>query len=702
MFKKLSEQIQKQFNKMCKAGKLFRANISGYEIWEIYLNSFEENDNPVFRDPQSSSNNCNNCKNFIRRYGNIISINRDGNIKTLFSNLLDIPREYITPLKAIDLLIKSKKIANVFFETYNELQSLPYESCKKNQDVYQLGISHNNKRYTKEESKLYGVVKPNEIRTFYHFNIKLPTQFVDKTGESIEAIMAHYRDKYQVFKRAMEEIPLDTLNLVKDLINQGSLLDGTAHLHSIEEISDYKNQYEGVLEDNWLWLTSYEIEERTAKFKNTLIGVLCTELAEGEELNKACQNWNKRVDPVNYHKATAPITKKQIESAKRFVEENGYEESFDRRLATIEDIKASEILHLNSGDRTIKKVSIFDNVKSTSTRHKRSQFDNVEEISIEKFMKDILPSCSSVEAYLENRMESNLVTITTTNKDSSKPIFKWNNNYSWTFNGNLAGKSQIKEAVKTAGGKVDGILRFSISWNDEDTPGIVDFDAHCKTPYTEIYYSNMKDYKTKGFLDVDMINPNKMGVENITWKDNSNMKNGDKFIFFNRNYNGKSNTGFKAEIEIKGEVYSYIHNQHVTRDLKVATVTYNDGEFTIEHHLPETNSNKEIWSLETNSFHKVNLVCFSPNHWSDNKVGNLHYFFMLERCKTKSGIRGFHNENLLPELLKHRNVMEVLGATNMIVPNKRQLSGIGFNSTVNDELIVKLSGNFKRVIKIKF
>jgi hypothetical protein len=27
-------------------------------------------------------------------------------------------------------------------------------------------------------------------------------------------------------------------------------------------------------------------------------------------------------------------------------------------------------------------------------------------------------------------------------------MFKWNNNFSWTFNGNLAGKSQIKQAVK--------------------------------------------------------------------------------------------------------------------------------------------------------------------------------------------------------------------------------------------------------------
>ena len=60
-------------------------------------------------------------------------------------------------------------------------------------------------------------------------------------------------------------------------------------------------------------------------------------------------------------------------------------------------------------------------------------------------------------------------------QSESKPIFKWSNNYSWTFNGNLAGKSQIKEAVKSEGGKIDGVLRFSIIWN-EDGKDILDFD----------------------------------------------------------------------------------------------------------------------------------------------------------------------------------------------------------------------------------
>ena len=75
---------------------------------------------------------------------------------------------------------------------------------------------------------------------------------------------------------------------------------------------------------------------------------------------------------------------------------------------------------------------------------------------------------------------------------------------------------------------------------------------------------------------------------------------------------------------------------------------------------------------------------------------------MLNGCKCPTSIRSFHNENLLPELAQHRKVLEVLGATNMINTTDKQLSGLGFNATVRDELIVRLQGSFKRVLKIKF
>ena len=691
--------IQAQFNKMCKTGKLFRSKVTGQEVWDKYLGSFE--DDPIFRDPESSSHNCNLCKNFIRRYGNIIAIDENYKIMTIWDvNPDDV---YKPSAKAISKLLKSKPVLDVFFETFDELNSLPYESCNKTQPLYKLGMSHNVKRYTREEAEKFGVVKPNEIRTFHHIYLSIPTEFVNKSGSSVESLQGTYRAAKDVFTRGMEEISFDTLTLVKDLIIQKSLLDGQTHLFKVEKMIELKKEFDLISSENrnnWCWINSYN--NQFAKFRNELIGTLCSDLSQGMDLNTACQTWNKRVDPANYMKASAPITKRQIEEAQKFVEENDYVESFNRRFATIEDIKASEILHMNSGKGELKEVSIFDSIKSTSTRHKKAEFDKVEEVSIDTFMKDILPTCTSVEAYLENRLEGNMVSLTTSKVKESKPIFKWTNNYSWTFNGNLAGKSMIKENVKSAGGKIDGLLRCSLQWNDEDTKGIVDFDLHCQeSDGNHINYSDKRSSVTNGWLDVDMIRPSKIGIENITWQ---NKLPDMKYKFFVKNFCGSPNTGFKVEIEFDGNVFNYHYQNPVAgkQNIEVATVTVKKGVISIVHHLPESSNSREIYGLPTNEFHKINLICLSPNHWDENNVGNKHYFFMLNECKCPTSIRSFHAENLIPELAQHRKVLEVLGNSTMISPADKQLSGLGFNATVHDELIVRLQGSFKRVIKIKF
>lgn len=705
--------IQAQFNKMCATGKLFRSSLTGNQVWDLYINSFKPEDNPIFRDPNSTVHNCNLCKNFIRRYGNIVAITENNNIATIW-DVDDFDGEYVIPAHNIRTALHSAKISEVFFETFNELNSLPYESCTKKNEVFKLGVDKNVKRYTKEEAEKYGVVKPNEIRTFNHIHLFLPKQFVDMGSKSIEAIMADYRSAKEVFQRAMEEISLDTLQLVRDLIIQGSLLDGQTHLYKVEQIIVLKGIYDTIepsKKDNWCWVASYKFP--LAKFKNELIGVLCSELAQGEEINKACQSWNKRVDPANYMKAVAPITKFQIQEAQKFVEENGYEESFNRRFATLDDIKVSEILHVNVGDEKIKNVSIFDKVQSAPTRHKRNEFDGIEEVTIEKFMNEILPNCTSVEVFLQNKHEDNLVSLTTANNKESKPIFKWSNNYSWTFNGNLAGKSMIKDAVKSRGGKTEAEIRVSMFFpNTTD-----DYDLHLTEPGNyDVYYGNRRSLSPcGGMLDldaqgVDGHQPPDKRVENITYVDKSKLKKGTYSIYM-KNYTGRGlHTKFQIEIEIDSEVTLLeLAKTNASNNTHIAYINYNGSELELNIDpamtiLDSKSVSKEIYGLETNNFHKVNLICLSPNHWDNNNVGNKHYFFMLDKCKCPQSIRSFHAENLIPELANHRKVLEVLGNTTMIAPtdNKRILNGLGFNATVREELIVRLQGSFKRVIKIKF
>ncbi len=708
-----NKKVQAQFAKMQKTGKLFRVELSGRAVWDLYLKSFKDGDDPTFRDPESSVHNCNHCNNFIRRYGNIVAIDENFELMCMFDIDIEADSEFDNVAKELSKAIYNSKIANIFTETYDSLNNLPYEKCKKNSKVYRLGVDKNLKQYTKGEAEAFGVVKEGEIKTFNHMFLDLDKRYVSMTGASIEKLQGDHSQAKDVFLRGMIEIPLDTLKLVRDLINQGSLLNGETHINKITTFIPFKETFDALKEsqkDNWAWVTSYGLI--IAKFKNELIGVLCSELAEGEELNKACKSWNYRVDPANYMKAVAPITETQKKLAQAFVEENGYVESFTRRLAVLDDIKADEIKHMNVGTGKIKEVSMFDTVKPNKpSRHKRNEFDGIEEVTIEKFMKDILPACASVEAYFENRQESNLVTMTTAMDERCKSMFKWDNPYSWTYNGNLAGKSEIKEAVKAEGGVIDGILNFRLAWNSDGGTDGSDLDAWAIEPskgrigFSTNFRKGRQPGRSpmSGQLDVDNTGPGgRLAVENITWNNANKMQDGVYTLFVHQ-YAARNSQGFKAEIEFNGETHEYTYDRAVRGNINVAKVTLKEGAFSIEHLLPATSSSKDIYGLATNNFHKVNLICLSPNHWGTNKTGNKHYFLMLEGCKADADLRSFHNENLDSELAKHRKVLEVLGAVNMITPvADKQLSGLGFNATVKDEVILRLGGNFKRTVRVKF
>lgn len=716
MEQEINRLLAQNFKKMCDTGILFVSKLGGYQVWDTYLMGFGKD--PIFRDPESSVHNCNSCKSFFKHYGNIVALDENLEILTMFDG--EFPEEYKESFSLISEMLKGSEIENVFVETFDRLNLLPFESGldKRKTLLYRLGFDSNIKIYTQEEADKFGVVEAGKAYTFNHFHVTVPKEFIDFSGNSREALQGVHKTTKEVFERGLREIPVDTLELVRDLINQGSLLDAQAHLQKVIEMLKKAAEFKSVApdkQDRWIWKNS--VGFKYARFKNELIGVLCSDLATGVELNKACKDWNYRVDPANYMKATAPITKKQIEEAKKFVDENGYEESFIRRAATLEDIKVSDILHSNVGDGKVKPVSIFDGVKATATRHKKSEFAGVQEIDIEKFMKDILPSCTSVEAYFTSEHKNNLVTLTTAENKDSKRIFRWPNNFSWTYNGNLAGKSQIKQAVKAAGGFVDAPFRFSIMWNEDwqKNPVRTDLDAHCVEPSGDhIYYSSTyrKDRggdlavtRCGGQLDIDMINPPRVGVENIYYKNLQKLRDGE-YRFYVHHFSGTP-TSFKAEIVFKDQVYTYNYPGQSRGEMDIATFHIKNGEVEkIDQSkwlVGSEGAEETIWGIDTLQFHKVNLVCLSPNYWDEaTAVGNKHYFFMLENCKCPNQIRSFHIENLKPDLAQHRKVFEVLGNSTMIEPGDNQLSGLGFDATVKDSIILRLKGSHNRVVKVNF
>lgn len=479
---------------------------------------------------------------------------------------------------------------------------------------------------------------------------------------------------------------------------------------SYQNAKNFKTLY-SVIPDNkkdlYAWHTALTLSDTIGRIRNHSIGVLLTDISEGMDLDTAVRRYEKIVAPTNYKRPKAIYTKKMLEDAKKTITELGYMDSLPRRFATLDDITVNNILFSNRDAAKRIGGDIFDDMMAEVAIDPK-KFSRVEEVSAEKFVNDILPTAKSVEALLENRHAQNMVSLIAPTNKGAKTMFKWNNGFSWAYTGNIT-DSDIRENVKSAGGRVDGVLRFSIQWNEDGTDNC-DLDAHCIEPSNyEIYFGSAKKPRfspTHGQLDVDVINPcGKVAVENITWGNKHQMREGI-YQFYVHQYNGSARHGFRAEIEFNGNVYSFDYSKAMRRGeaVRVADV-YLDrfGNLTITKLLPSTVSSREIWGLKTNNFVPVTIVMYSPNYWDNQQgIGHRHYFFMLKDCVNPEQPNGFYNEFLDNRLNDHKRVFEALGNKLAVASADDQLSGLGFSATKRNDLIVKVKGATERIMKVKF
>ena len=670
MFKTFKTQVQQNFKKLAK-GNLFYVTIDRDLIFETYLNGFEDAE-------ERQGHDCNCCKSFLRQWGGIVAIDSDYNMVSIW-DFEGADGLYEDARRNLSSYIHSLSITDVFV---NE-----YLNC---------GTDNN-----------FDMIKNV---SWNHFFIKLPNKFVKANTDAVRGTLRNTR---QMLKRGLDELSIEATETVLELIAQNSLYRGTEFKPLLKSFLKAQKSYKDVPEEDkehYTWTASVTLSTNISKVRNTAIGTLLVNLSEGMELDTAVSKYEKVVAPTNYKRPTALVTPSMIAAAKLKLEELGLTESLDRRFATEADLNINNLLFI---DKTTANLDVFGEMTKESPVNPKT-LTHTEEITIDAFIKNIVPTSKSIEILVENSHLSNLVSMVTSNTPDTPSLFKWNNNFSWAYTGNIT-DTLLRDEVSKLGGRVDGVFRFSHSWNEiEPNRSLMDlhvFMPGCVVPTVgggpnvngrRVGWNKRVD-ESGGNQDVDFVVEAPLGkvpVENITFPSVGKMPEG-VYVCKIHNWSFRKSGGKgKAEIEVGGAIYQYEYPRTKNHQwITVAEVTLKNKVFTIKHILPESSGSKEKWNVKTNLFHKVDKMMLSPNYW-DASTGNKHYFFMLKGCKADETPRPFFNEFLKPEFTENRKVFEIVGSKLKIEATDNQLSGLGFSETQRGHIIVRVEGKFKRTLKV--
>ena len=261
-FKIFKKRLQENFEKLtANQTHLFEVDLDKDTLWNLYLDSFPEGSNNVFRERREYDCSC--CRQFIKNIGNVVSV-ENNQIKTIWE--FEAGSDIFQPVvDALDKFVKSHTIDSVWVSKFKKIGT--------------------DKNF--EETK-------EKVIEWTHLYLELDNKFVDNSQRSIGDIQGSFRDIRNVFKRSLEEITEESVETVLELISQNSLYKGEEWKSQLTEFSKLQKEYNKLPQnekDLYTWLQSTKVGVVIGKIRNHSIGTLLINIDSGMDLDQAVKKY---------------------------------------------------------------------------------------------------------------------------------------------------------------------------------------------------------------------------------------------------------------------------------------------------------------------------------------------------------------------------------------------------------------------------
>lgn len=648
-FKSFAEQIGARAVDLMSNGYLVpvvRGDISGDDIWGLYLENIPVEHNPILRERRYYDGNYD--RSFVRRFGHVLWIDESGNISTIWE--VDGGSYLHKVARALDLKLRSgsPQVCRYILHPATYGRESGYDND---------GILH------------------------HHFAAKAQGNIASMLGASV---MAGVNSRAQTLLSRASGEHVEALRAVLELIDSNQIYHGRKYRGLIADWLKFADGDRQSIQRRAVWQCSKSIA--LDGVSTSPISTLVQNLVEGVQPEDAVRRFEATVAPANYRRTTTVATTAMINHATHELSNNGLGWLMNRKIATVSDV-ANNFIFRTPGDSY--GLSLIDKLKreANSTISGGSKLKLVD-IDSREFVQR-LPSAHSVEIAPGHSHRTNRFVITR-NESSDGGSLAWGNDYGWTYLNGWTSNA-VRERVERAGGNVDAPVRISLAWSNSD-----DLDLYVRGAFDrldEIVCASSHSHidKILGYRDTDMNVNGENSVdpaENVYFDDISILNSWLDVSVDSFNRHSSCPEGYEVHV-MAGAARAAVRSK-----------SNQPGGFSVRINKDGELEFKNLCGVEVleesigRKWVPVIGISHSPNYWSGaSGSGQKHLMLFTEDFVIDGPVRTLFRGHLSANLREHYKAIDIIATRVFDEPRccERYARGYGFSSASGQSFITRIT-----------
>jgi hypothetical protein len=359
---------------------LFTVDTEG--LWETYLAAFGETDRQTY--------NCSACRQFVERFGGLITIEDDGTRTSAVWDAAKLDGMFTPVAQMMRAAVERRPVAAVFL--------------------------------AKE-----GTLGTPQTGAWFHLAVALPSHLAHRDRLLTPAQRAAgIRENVTTVERALSEFSPDALGEALRVLEADALSRAEKFIGPVRWLLDLHTRRAATKDERRrsaiLWRAVATSPEGYSHPRASVIGPLLEGIIAGESYETLKAKFAEMLHPLRYQRPTAAPSAGNIAQAEKIVAQLGIERSLERRFARLDECETIWMPRASTPERP-QAGGVFTHLAPKETPEVSPLNLPAQTMTWEKFARTVLPTAHNIAMYTPHH--GNFMAFVTATHTDAPPIIRW-------------------------------------------------------------------------------------------------------------------------------------------------------------------------------------------------------------------------------------------------------------------------------------